>query len=347
VHLSFQSLFKRAAQLLSWVVALISRICSGFLAERYGAPHTIASLGKNLTLCEDYDQWAAAATALDEATGRGRWRTDYSDGLVNVRVLEDSVSKIRQFRAQEATEDLLRLLQPCLSRNHCGINSEKLFRDKRPPLSGTKCVVEDFVGEVAGAISFVAGPNCRMAATRKLQWLIEARHSHGKTALLLSGGASFGLYHLGVVKALHRAGMLPKVLAGSSAGSIMAAMVATRASNEELEQLFDGSFSDATFSHAFDQKGSFRRKIVRFFKTGRLFDISKLADILRAQLGDVTFSEAYNKSGRVLNITVSPVSSCDRAMLLNHITAPDVLVWSACRCDDSVCCLVVRLVGCS
>jgi predicted acylesterase/phospholipase RssA len=125
--------------------------------------------------------------------------------------------------------------------------------------------------------------------------------------------------------------MLPKILAGASAGSIMAAMVATRANDQELEDLFDGQFSNATFSQAFDQKGSLRRKMTRFITTGHLFDISKLGAILRSQLGDVTFSEAFKASGRILNITVSPASSCDSAMLLNHITAPDVLVWSACR----------------
>ena len=162
--------------------------------------------------------------------------------------------------------------------------------------------------------------------------MLEARHSHGKTALLLSGGATFGLYHLGVVKALHRQGLLPKILAGSSAGSIMAALVATRANDEELEDLFEGHFSNATFSQAFDQKGSLRRKLTRFLTTGRLFDISKLSAILRTQLGDVTFLEAFNASGRILNVTVSPANSCDSGLLLNHITAPDVLVWSACRC---------------
>jgi hypothetical protein len=191
--------------------------------------------------------------------------------------------------------------------------------------------VEAFVSEMVSAINFVAARDCKIGLQPRLQWMLEARHSHGKTALLLSGGASFGLYHLGVVKALHRAGLLPKILAGSSAGSIMAAMVATRANDQEMEALFDGTFSNATFSQAFDQKGSLRRKVTRFFTTGRLFDIGKLGAILRAQLGDVTFLEAFQASGRILNITVSPASSCDSAMLLNHITAPDVLVWSACR----------------
>jgi TAG lipase/lysophosphatidylethanolamine acyltransferase len=246
-------------------------------------------------------------------------------------VLEESVTKMKELRASGDAGALLRILLPCFSRSHCGINNDRLFRDMRPALAGSKCIVEEFVSEMVNAINFIASQDCTISAQPRLQWMLEARHSHGKTALLLSGGATFGLYHLGVVKALHRQRLLPRILAGSSAGSIMAAMVATRANDAELEDLFDGNFSDATFSQAFDQKGSLRRKIARFFTTGRLFDISKLGAILRTQLGDITFLEAFKLSGRILNVTVSPASSCDSAMLLNHITAPDVLVWSACR----------------
>jgi TAG lipase / steryl ester hydrolase / phospholipase A2 / LPA acyltransferase len=50
-------------------------------------------------------------------------------------------------------------------------------------------------------------------------WL-EVRRLYGRSALLLSGGATFGLYHLGVIKALVIAGILPRVISGSSAGSL-------------------------------------------------------------------------------------------------------------------------------
>ncbi len=331
IRLNFQTLFLLTSRLLACCFALLARLFGGRLwGERSVSKKAL--LSKRLALSTDYSQWVEIATALDEATGNGSWRTNYSDGLVNMRVLEECISKMKQLRASGDATALLRILQPCLARTHCGINNDRLFRDLRPALAGSKCIAEEFIREMVSAIHFVAGENCAIGTQLKLQWMLEARHSHGKTALLLSGGASFGLYHLGVVKALHGQGLLPKILAGSSAGSIMAAMVATRANDGELQELFDGNFSDATFSQAFDQKGSLKRKLTRFFTTGRLFDIGKLGAILRTQLGDVTFLEAFKASGRILNITVSPASSCDSAMLLNHITAPDVLVWSACRC---------------
>lgn len=45
--------------------------------------------------------------------------------------------------------------------------------------------------------------------------------------------------------------------------------------------------------------------------------------------GDVTFHEAYERTGRILNITVSPGSDYEKPRLLNYLTAPTVLIWSA------------------
>ena len=60
--------------------------------------------------------------------------------------------------------------------------------------------------------------------------------NNGSTALCLSGGASFGYYHFGVVRALLDAGLLPKVITGTSAGALVAALVCTH-TDEELHRL--------------------------------------------------------------------------------------------------------------
>ena len=44
-----------------------------------------------------------------------------------------------------------------------------------------------------------------------------------------------GFYHLGVVKALWEQGLLPRVISGASAGSIMTAIIGTR-SDEDFRQ---------------------------------------------------------------------------------------------------------------
>ncbi len=49
---------------------------------------------------------------------------------------------------------------------------------------------------------------------------------------MLSGGASLGLYHMGVLKTLIENDLLPRVVSGASAGSIVASLMATRNDSE-------------------------------------------------------------------------------------------------------------------
>jgi TAG lipase/steryl ester hydrolase/phospholipase A2/LPA acyltransferase len=58
-------------------------------------------------------------------------------------------------------------------------------------------------------------------------------------------------------------------------------------------------------------------------------DMERLTQALQRDLGDMTFYEAYDRTGRIINITVSPVNGFEKPRLLNYLTAPNVLLWSA------------------
>jgi predicted acylesterase/phospholipase RssA len=86
---------------------------------------------------------------------------------------------------------------------------------------------------------------------------------------------------------------------------------------EEVHTLFDPSQLPLSY---FDPRGSLRRKLTRLFRTGHLMDSKKLAAALQRSLGDVTFREAYERTGRVLNIAVTATRG--DARLLNYLTSP-------------------------
>lgn len=46
-------------------------------------------------------------------------------------------------------------------------------------------------------------------------------------------------------------------------------------------------------------------------------------------VGSYTFQEAFDRTGRIINITVAPRNNYDPPRLLNYLTAPHVCVWSA------------------
>jgi len=58
-------------------------------------------------------------------------------------------------------------------------------------------------------------------------------------------------------------------------------------------------------------------------------DIKILEACVRENLGDYTFKEAYDKTGRILNISVASTQDFEFNRLLNYLTAPNVLIWSA------------------
>lgn len=85
------------------------------------------------------------------------------------------------------------------------------------------CASLDFVCDAP-----VAEGEIPIPTDARLAFFNETRHSYGRSALLLSGGAALGFYHIGVVKTLMENRLMPRVLGGSSAGSIVCAMVGTR-----------------------------------------------------------------------------------------------------------------------
>src|SRR3546814_11173455 len=72
----------------------------------------------------------------------------------------------------------------------------------------------------------------------KIQFFKRTATSVGRSALMLSGGGTLCMFHLGVIKALHQHKLLPRVLSGASAGSIIASAVAVR-DDAALDAMFE------------------------------------------------------------------------------------------------------------
>ena len=198
---------------------------------------------------------------------------------------------------------------------------------------GTKDLVERYITSVLSTLDALldisAMARCDGMESRYiLEQLLSARQAFGRSALLLSGGATFGMNHIGVLKALFEAQLLPRIISGASAGSIVSSVVCTR-SDDEIPHLLE-TFCEGNLD-VFDEDGTdgMIRKVTRFLKHGALYDIENLTKIMKGLLGDMTFQEAYNRTRKILNITVSSASLYELPRLLNYISAPNVLIWSA------------------
>jgi len=145
-----------------------------------------------------------------------------------------------------------------------------------------------------------------------------------ESGLVLTGGGAIGLFHIGVVQTLFRKKLLPKYITGSSVGSVVAAIVACKSKQELTEFINSLHHKPLRF---FEEK-TLWEALFSWKQKGHIYDGRRLIHLIRELVGDLTFLEAYQKTGFILNIPVCSKEdgSC---IFLNHQTAPTVLVWSA------------------
>jgi TAG lipase/steryl ester hydrolase/phospholipase A2/LPA acyltransferase len=216
-----------------------------------------------------------------------------------------------------------------------------------PSYHNVVCAALDFVCDAP-----VPAGNSFIPTDARLAFFNETRHAYGRSALLLSGGAALGFYHIGVVKTLMANRLMPRVLGGSSAGSIVCAMIGTRTDEECERDMFDVRGTDAPghsgriainffrplylpmknfppgLGEAINNSAGAFRDAKRTWQvfvpiplrhfTSLLYDLVTLKtrpqnllqsdsehfrECLRINIGDFTFQEAFDRTGRITNIT--------------------------------------------
>jgi NTE family protein len=83
-------------------------------------------------------------------------------------------------------------------KNYCNIANSDLYNKTH---FGTKVLIEEYHKEVFKCIKMIYDYPGSLKL-EKLTFFIETRHSFGRTALMLSGGAGFGRFHFGLLAAL-------------------------------------------------------------------------------------------------------------------------------------------------
>jgi TAG lipase/steryl ester hydrolase/phospholipase A2/LPA acyltransferase len=266
-----------------------------------------------------YADWYAAATELDRVEGRDQWRLEKESEQYDYRLLDSRLRILRRLRKQKDHDRLMFRLREELHGNLGNMANPALYREAR---GGTKKLINDYLDEVCAALDLLTDSVVQqLTPIRKRRFLKRAARSFGRSALLLSGGASFGLFHIGVIEELQAEGLLPRVITGSSAGAIMAGILATH-TDEELREMLNPEYIDFEWCSVF-----------RPFQLARgqsMLDQKVLRRFIERNMPPITFLEAYQHTNRILNISVSPADSHQFPRLLNYLTAPNVLIrWAA------------------
>lgn len=137
------------------------------------------------------------------------------------------------------------------------------------------------------------------------------------------------------------ADLLPRVITGTSAGGLVAALAATR-TDAELKAILVPELADRITAC----EEPFKMWFKRFRETGARFDtVAWARKACFFTRGSLTFREAYQRTGRILSVSVivslpsfshghpliksQPADRHSPTKLLNYLTAPDTVIWSA------------------
>ncbi|KAJ4313571.1 hypothetical protein N0V94_006895 [Neodidymelliopsis sp. IMI 364377] len=286
-----------------------------------------------------YQQWIDSAKQLDAYLGSDLWKEKpeyaYYDSKTVKRV-HDQMVKLRQ-RAEsdenaqsntkgvdgknKAVEDLRALMEACMKNNFVGFENPRLYSET---YYGTKDLVQAFVDEAQTSMDFLLHTK-QLDAENKRALFKHLGSNFGRTALCLSGGATFAYYHYGLAKALLDADLLPDVITGTSGGALVAALLGTR-TDDELKKLLVPALAHRIKA----SQDSTWTWMMRWYRTGARFDAVQWGKACAWMTrGSMTFKEAYQRTGRILNVSCVPSDPHSPTILANYITAPDCVIWSA------------------
>ncbi|KAF2672759.1 patatin-domain-containing protein [Microthyrium microscopicum] len=283
-----------------------------------------------------YQDWVRAATKLDAYLGNDRWKTTEDNAYYDSRTIKKVRNHMRVYRQEaetdekvgltaessvKAVDELRALAEASIRDNFAGFESPRLYSET---YYGCKGLQQSFVDEAETSLSFLEKTKQLELDTKHHMWK-HIQTNFGRTALCLSGGATFAYYHFGVAKALMDADLLPQVITGTSGGALVAALLSTR-TDDELKQLLVPALAHK-ISACHDSTWTWFR---RWWRTGARFDSVDWARRCSwFTRGSMTFKEAYERTGRILNISCVPSDPHSPTILANYLTSPDCVIWTA------------------
>ncbi|CAJ1952777.1 unnamed protein product [Cylindrotheca closterium] len=283
---------------------------------------------------------------IDEVTTTLNWITDDAvDGMGDRKranssdTSSSSISKYNKNLHQKIVDEKDKIWKSIeswatLNFDHSKNESEDHHKtnDRRPSNGSTDTIPlsESAANSYAAAAS--AAANNTMTSKKRQHHVLQlqeflkaARAAYGRTALCLSGGAAMGCYHFGHLYGLMECDALPHIISGTSAGSAIAALVCTR-TNEEIKRDLNPE-TVASKMQFFTRPWSERFKSL--WKNGHMFAYDDWHKMAQWFSSDLTFQEAYEKTGRVMCITLASTTKKASPILLNHLNAPNITIASA------------------
>ncbi|KAJ3188150.1 hypothetical protein HDU85_005298 [Gaertneriomyces sp. JEL0708] len=325
-----------------------------WITTRFGQ---FRKLYRELREAPNYETYKHAARTLDKYMKTDQWKRTEKSPYYDYDLVHRTVRRLRRHRerlegaqreidqyAKEGKEppetliqqrivavrDLKKILEHGgIKSNFANVENEALYSHT---YLGTKAHVEEYISEACASLKALQATTV-LPVSEKREFFRKASRAYGKTALCLSGGATLGYYHFGVAKALFESGLLPQIITGTSSGSLVAALICCRTDEELRDELFQPSIYKVITACEVGYWDRFKSLL----RTGAAFSHSAwYTKTVAACKGPLTFLEAYQRTGRILNIAIVPDEPHSPFKLCNYITTPNVIVATAVLASSAV-----------
>ena len=267
-----------------------------------------------------YEEWLAAAEAHDRAKGLDRWRERDHSRQYDYASIRIRLDRLRSLNRRRDNRGLLHALNEGIHGNMGGMGRAGLYGHA---LAGTKRLVEDYIEEITHTLEYLADEDSGdISHDEKLDFFQRANHCFGHTAFMMSGSGSLLYFHVGVVRSLLEAGLLPDVMSGSSGGSIVGSIVCSH-TDEELQDILK-------------PENLLERLLSSSNRSGITDTVEMEAQLSELLPDDMTFLKSYEKTGRAMNVSIAPAETHQTSRLLNATTSPTVQMRSAVMASAAV-----------
>jgi len=284
-------------------------------------------LEADMAAASSYEEWKVAAIAHDQKSGVWRWQASDESKHFDYASIRRRLRRLRRLKKNKDYAAVLFALNEGLHGNIDGMGSSALYGKSK---FSTKQLIVDYVDEVVDALGLLASSKAdNIPMKERLDFFRRAQHCYGCSALVMSGAGSLLYFHIGVVKALWLEGVLPNILSGSSGGAIVGSLVSTH-SNKYIEKILEPE----NLVHEIERdQGLFSR-----FEAFRpeVATTEDVQDALNHLIPDITFQEAFESTGRHLNISIAAAEKHQTSRLLNSITTPNVYIREAVMASAAV-----------
>ncbi|GMG40176.1 unnamed protein product [Ambrosiozyma monospora] len=276
---------------------------------------------KELDNAKNYNDYVSKAKELDEYLGLKDWCSEDRYSYYDWKTLRRIVRQLRKLRTEKKFDELKIVLQSCVKSNFAGTENPLLYSHC---YYGTKRLVEVYNHEVCSSLQSIIDTDAISFSEKRTFFKVVTRN-FGKTALALSGGASFTYLHYGVMKALLETDLMPKIISGTSGGGLCSALATTR-TNEELLKLLTPKLAKNINACGDDPWYVW---MYRWWRTGARFDpLDWARKVQWWTMGSMTFQECYERTGKTLNISTVPHDIHSPTILCNYLTSPNCCIWS-------------------